>query len=181
VVNFCFKAGHPLWGRFDFVSELIWVEMNGNYQSAKLDYGNQFTDRIKSEKQVINIETMTLRVWVAQFESVSFGKHSERWLVGMRGLPDKAKYLAQHLVQFAADQSIIVAPGSGADMQKVATLGALNQLGGGQVPAGLPQAMLQALNQTAPSPTLHCPACQAVVEAGARFCSECGAGVQSPA
>lgn len=176
VGNFCFKAGHALWGRFDFVSELIWVEMSGNYQSAKLDYGNQFTDRIKTEKQVINIETMTLRVWVAQFETVSFGKHSQRWLVGMRGLPDKARYLAHHLSQFAADQSIIVAPASDADMHKVATLGALNQPGSGQTPAGLPQAMLQALagTQAAAPHQASCPACHLPVEADARFCSECG-------
>ncbi|NOT18142.1 MAG: zinc ribbon domain-containing protein [Sulfuriferula sp.] len=168
VGDFCFKAGHVLWGRFDFQSELIWVEMTGNYQSAKLDYGNQFTDRIKTEKQVINIETMTMRVWVAQLETVAFGKNSQRWLIGMRGLPDKARYLSQHLSQFAADQSIIVAPASGADMQKVANLGALNQLGGAS--GRLPKTLLQAFGDA----PLRCAVCNALAESDARFCAECG-------
>jgi len=178
VGNFCFKAGHALWGRFDFVSELIWVEMSGNYQSAKLDYGNQFTDRVKTEKQVINIETMTLRVWVAQLETVSFGKNSQRWLVGMRGLPDQAKYLGQHITQFAGDQSIIVAPASGADMQKVAALGTINRFGGGQANAALPQAIIQAIAGTTGVQTaqdvLSCSSCSEPVESNASFCSGCG-------
>jgi len=183
VGGFCFKAGHALWGRFDFLSELIWVEMKGNYQSAKLDYGNQFTDRVKTEKQVINIESMTLRVWVTELHTVSFGKDSQRCLVGMRGLPDKAKYLGQHLSQFAANQSIIVAPTSAADMQKVATMGVINQLGGGQEST---QGVLQAISNiaklgsasdktevTAPIP-VACPSCSASIEADERFCSNCG-------
>jgi hypothetical protein len=110
VGHFCFGAGHLLWGRFDFRSEVVWVEMHGNYQSAKFDYGNQFADRIKTQKQVINIETMTLRVWAAQIDTVAFGKGVHRYLVGMNGLPDKARYLAAHLIQFASNQSVIVAP-----------------------------------------------------------------------
>jgi len=177
VGNFCFKAGHALWGRFDFVSELIWVEMSGNYQSAKLDYGNQFTDRIKTEKQVINVETMTLRVWVAQLETVSFGKDSQRWLVGMRGLPDQAKYYGQHITQFAGDQSIIVSPTSAADMHKVAALGAINQLGGGQASAALPQ-IVQAIAGATGVQTMHdilsCSNCSEPIESNASFCSGCG-------
>lgn len=128
VASFCFKACHILWGRFDFISELMWIEISGNYQSAKMDYGNQFTDRIKTEKQVINIESMTLRVWVAQLESVSFGKDSPRWLVGMSGVKEKAQFLSHHLTQFAQNQSIIVAPTAGVDMQKIAGLAGLAQV-----------------------------------------------------
>ena len=75
--------------------------MQGSYQSAKLDYGNIMTDRIKTEKNVINIENMTLRVWVSELDSVSFGKKSPRWIVGMRGLSSESAYLAQHIKQFA--------------------------------------------------------------------------------
>lgn len=174
---FCFKAGHILWGRFDFVSELIWIETKGNYQSAKLDYGNQFTDRIKTEKQVINIETMTLRVWVAQLETVSFGKNSQRWLVGMRGMQDKARYISQHVIEFAGNQSIIVSPTSVADMQKVAALGAINQVGGGQA-VDARAMMLGAIDSaglTAVSlPEIVCQACRAVLEPETAFCSNCG-------
>lgn len=178
VGGFCFKAGHTLWGRFDFVSKLVWIETKGNYQSAKLDYGNQFTDRIKTEKQVINIETMTLRVWVAQLESVSFGKDSQRWLVGMRGLQDQARYFSQHLIAFAGNQSIIVSPTSGADMQKVAALGAINQIGG--QPVDVRSVIMQACTNTSQSdvqtyqqPTL-CKDCGEGVEAGMAFCGNCG-------
>ena len=177
VGSFCFKAGHALWGRFDFVSELIWVEMSGNYQSAKLDYGNQFTDRVKTEKQVINIETMTLRVWITQLETVSFDKNSDRYLVGMRGLPDKAKYLGQHITRFAGNQSIIVAPTSNDDMLKVAALGAINQ-GGAKADASLPQSIAQAINKATgvqeTKNTLSCANCSEPMELNASFCSGCG-------
>jgi hypothetical protein len=183
VGHFCFKAGHLLWGRFDFRSEVVWVEMRGNYQSAKFDYGNQFFDRIKTQKQVINIETMTLRVWVAQLDTVAFGKGAPRWLVGMNGLPDKAKYLAQHLVQFAANQSVIVAPTAQTDMQRVAALGALNQLGGGAFPADIARdandtlARLQvgANGDVQGSTANDCSSCGVRLGQGSLFCTNCGA------
>jgi len=177
---FCFKAGHILWGRFDFVSELIWIETKGNYQSAKLDYGNQFTDRVKTEKQVINIESMTLRVWVAQLETVSFGKNSQRWLVGMRGMQDKARYISQHVIEFAGNQSIIVAPTSGADMQKIAALSAINQIGGGQSvdPRAIMLGAIDNASRGAASlPEIMCLACSGVLEPNTAFCSNCGTKV----
>jgi hypothetical protein len=177
VAHFCFKAGHLLWARFDFLSELVWVEMSGNYTSAKFDYGNQFTDHIKTEKDVVNIETMTLRVWVAQIETVSFGKGAPRWLVGMRGLPDKAAYLQAHLSKFVGEQSMIIAPSSAADMQKIAALKAMNQFAtaaptsvsslGPNVAATLLASM------AAPAPH-GCALCHTVNEADARFCTQCG-------
>lgn len=183
VAHFCFKAGHILWARFDFLSELVWVEMKGNYNSAKFDYGNQFTDHIKTEKDIVNIETMTLRVWVAQIETVSFGKGSRRWLVGMRGLPEKAGYLRAHLSQFVANQSMIIAPSSSADMQKIAALKALNQFSstpGVPAPAlganaATMFAMVKAPGAT-PAPRF-CTACGTANEADAGFCTHCGSAL----
>lgn len=181
VAHFCFKAGHILWARFDFLSELIWVEMKGNYNSAKFDYGNQFTDHIKTAKEIVNIETMTLRVWVAQIETVSFGKGAQRWLVGMRGLPDKAAYLRTHLSQFVGEQSMMIAPSSSADMQKIAALKAMNQYSSApatvQAELGTtPAAAVLARMGSAVSAGLQrtCGPCGAANEADARFCTNCG-------
>lgn len=180
VAHFCFKAGHILWARFDFLSELVWVEMKGNFSSAKFDYGNQFTDHIKTQKDIVNVESMTLRVWVAEIETVSFGKGSPRWLVGMRGLPDKAHYLCSHLSQFAGEQSMIIAPTSNADMQKVAALSAMNQFSAApaKAPAALANAaetVLARMGAPGVMPGRHaCPVCQTSNESDARFCTECG-------
>lgn len=125
-----FNAASRIWGKFNFKSTLYWVEMDGNYQTTSVDFGNQFTDRVKSSKTVTNIETATIRVWVAELYSVVFKKSDVRHIIGMRGNADKAKYLAQHLCNFGADQAVIVAPGSPSDLKRVATLGALNTLGG---------------------------------------------------
>jgi len=125
-----FNAASRIWGKFNFKSTLYWVEMDGNYQTTEIDYGNQFVDRVKSSKTVTNIETATIRVWVAEIYSVVFKKSDVRHIIGMRGNADKAKYLAQHLCEFGADQAVIVAPGSKSDLKRVATLGALNTLGG---------------------------------------------------
>lgn len=198
VGDFCFRAGGVLWGRFDFVSKLIWVEMIGNYQAAQMEFGNQFTDRIKTQKQVINIESMTLRVWVVELDSVAFGKDTARSIIGMRGVKGEADALHAHLVNFGQQQSMIIAPTSDVDLQRAQVLGLMNQAGGAQSPAvaALPGAITQAIRSArgesahtdsgpasaavplaAASPALACPSCQASIEAGAAFCSECGARI----
>ncbi len=185
VAHFCFKAGHLLWARFDFLSELVWVEMKGNYAPAKFDYGNQFTDHIKTQKEIINIETMTLRVWVAQLESVTFGKGTERSVIGMRGLPDKAHYLCQHLSSFAINQSMIIAPSSNADIEKVKALSAINQYSAKDSDAATPAGLLAQMGAPSSLATTMgiagapraCPACQMINEADARFCTNCGSAL----
>jgi hypothetical protein len=128
--NFCFRAGGLLWGRFDFVSKLIWVEMIGNFQAAKMDYGNKFTDRIKTRKEFINIESMTLRVWTVELATVAFGKDESRNVIAMHGLKDEAAGLHRILKEFAAEQSMIVAPTSSADLQRAQALVSMNRIGG---------------------------------------------------
>lgn len=184
--NFCFRAGNVLWGRFDFLSKLIWVEMKGNYQSAQMDYGNQFTDRIKTQKQVINIESMTLRVWVVEVETVAFGKDSPRSILGMRGMHDEAAALHNHLTQFGQQQSMIVAPTSEVDLQRAQALGVMNHLdapsssGAQALPGAIAHAIQNAaepaITQTFSDPVVAslCPTCQQQTEVGSAFCAECG-------
>lgn len=168
VASYCFYVGHRLWERFDFISTLYWVEMKGNYQAARVDYGNQWTDRLKTQKQVINVENMTLRVWVAQLESVTFGKNAERFITAMHGVPDQTAWLSQHLSQFAAEQSMIVAPSAQADQAKLQSLAAVNQ--GVSAPA-LPAALR---NQAQGASATTCPECAQPIEPAALFCSHCG-------
>jgi hypothetical protein len=181
--GFCLRVGHPLWGRFDFKSQLIWVTMEGNYQAAKLAFGNQFTDRIKTQKQVINIETMTLRVWVAELHTVIFDTNSPRFLIALRGLPKRASELSSHLSRFAGEQSIIVSPTANADLQKSALLGTLNGVSDSvntRLQRSLMNAVLTAQTDTKRSPvsvnseTVRCEKCSAPAPEGDRFCSMCG-------
>jgi len=195
--NYCFGAGKFLWGRFDFISKLIWVEIKGNYQSAQMDYGNKFTDRVQSKKQVINIETMTLRVWIAEVETVTYGKNSIRSILAMRGLKDEAAALHLHLTTFGQQQSMFVAPTSSVDLQRASSLGAMNQIGGkgidglhalsGSVADALKKATVD--DQSVESHMEHqppvdahddsnnspsCPQCQTPTQPGMKFCPDCG-------
>ena len=194
VGNFCFRAGSVLWGRFDFVSRLIWLEMRGNYQAARMDFGNQFTDSVKTEKKVINIESMTLRVWVAEIETVAFGKDTARSLVGMRGLKAEAEGLHRVLHAFGSQQSMVVAPTSAVDLQRAQALSAMNASGANKGAASGVAAQIAAAlgggtngnsstnassatdsaSATPPSVLFHCPACQPAYAQGAKFCPECG-------
>jgi hypothetical protein len=174
VGGYCIKSGHFLWGRFDFVSEVVWIEMKGNYQSAKLDYGNSLTDKVRTQKQLTNIESMTLRVWVAQLDTVTFGKESQRLVIGIRGLSDTASYIKEHIAKFANDQSIMVAPSADVDLQKAATLGAINKLGGGSATGESSVLRAIAAITADPSDSLICPNCKAATDAGALFCNRCG-------
>jgi hypothetical protein len=181
--GFCLRVGHSLWGRFDFRSELIWVSMEGNYQAANMDFGNQYTDRVKTNKQVINIETMTLRVWVAEIHTVIFDKISVRSLIDLHGLPNRASELANHLSEFAGEQSLIVSPTAKVDLQKTALIGAMNA-SGGQIDTTLQTALMGAVTEAqtrakaAPVPVTtepaQCPTCKAPLAPNVRFCAMCG-------
>ena len=185
--HYCLKVGHALWARIDFISRVVWIEMEGNYQTAQVNLGNDFTSQMKTAKRITNIETMTLRVWAAELDSVIFGKHgangrpSVRQVYGLRGAPDYARPTLAHLVEFAQQQSVIVAPTSAADLQKSKILGAVNQLAGQATAAVSPQ--LAAAAGVAPAATAaaaaprFCGQCGGKLTPGDRFCGGCGAPV----
>lgn len=170
---FCFKSAHRLWGRFDFTSKFTWVEMSGNYQSAKMDYGNVISDRIKTEKNIINVENMTLRVWVCEIDSVALNKNEHRYISTMRGLNEEADYLAKHLIQFATNQSIIVAPESEADQQKIMAMSSMNIA----QENAIEHSKKDAMNYVATTLKTNCPQCESSLTSDAKFCGNCGAKV----
>ena len=134
VGGYAFRSAHQLWGRFDFESTLTWIEMEGSFIRSKIDLGNRLQDRVFTERDVINVENMTLRVWVTQLRSVVFGHQSHgsatrRIITGMLGQPKEAAYLKDLVTQFAGAQSIVVAPGSSEDARRMSMMGAMNQLG----------------------------------------------------
>jgi hypothetical protein len=126
-------------------------------------------DRVKTEKDLVSVEDMTLRLWVAEVDSVSFGPDTERALMSIRGLPEEAERLSAHLAQCARQQAMIVSPQSDQDMQRLAVL---NKVNPGSLPPSLANAATGlgiASNGAAGSE----PAVAAVVAAG-KFCSQCG-------
>jgi hypothetical protein len=186
---FCYRAAHILWGRFDFVSELLWVDIGGSFESAKVQIGNQLSGNVQTTKNVINIESMTLRVWVSEIDTVIFGKDSVRQIVGMRGLPDFAGELATRLKEFGEQRSMIVAPTSVNDLDRAQKIGAMNKLIGGAPTEQLSiaaAAIASNLN-TAHDPIMNidaakktqtvCGSCNFAMDADAHFCPECGTRV----
>ena len=165
---FCLHSAHSLWGRFDFVSELIWLDISGSYESAHMSVGNQLTSQIHSSKNVINVESMTMRVWVSEIDTVIFGKDGARQLVGMRGLPALAEVLASTLKGFGETRSAIIAPSSPQDLERAHNLAVMSKVIGNEDP--LSRAPMV---PAAPS----CTHCAAALDASDRFCGECGAAV----
>lgn len=124
--RFCFTHGSYLWSRFDFVSKLIWVEVKGNYQASQMNFGRYLEDTVKTQKEVINVETMTIRVWVAEIATTAFGKFKDRSILSMVACKDDAVQLKDHLVYFAQEQSLIIAPTANSDLDKLSTLNQIN-------------------------------------------------------
>ena len=150
----CFAGAHQLFGRFDFESKVYWFECNGSYQVASLDYGNVLSDRMKTRKNLVNIETATVRVWIVELYSTAFNTSSDnrwqRYATAMVGRKQDAQELAESLVAFAQNQSIVVAPTSALDAQKAAAMAAL-----GAVPNEQTQnaaAVVAALNSDSEKP-----------------------------
>ncbi len=131
IALFIFRQSHLLWGRIEFLSQLIWVEAQGSYRTAQMALGNALTSQVQTHSQVVNVENMTLRVWVTDLVSVGYGPNSGREIVSLNGRMDIAQTLASHLETFARQQSGFVAPTSESDTRRAQAVNSLNSTGAG--------------------------------------------------
>jgi hypothetical protein len=193
VALFCQHAAAELWGRFDFESSVVWVEFAGTYQTSSIGTGNALSSQVNTQNQVVRIESMTLRVWRARIESVTFQKDGERKITAMFSTDKEAKDLANHLADFGRAQSTLIAPSASADHARLSALGAAEQFLSHEsgVPAlldskvQLQAALIQAQPDLVPATSAaegtakdtaakYCHACGVSLVADARFCSACG-------
>ena len=142
---------------------------------------------MQTSNDMVRVEDMTLNIWCTTVESVVFGQgqgNEQRQILAMRSNDAKSKALDAHLQGFIANQSVLVAPKSGADVAKMHNLSNSEQLMKAatdkvQGALGLlqPQASIAAAAAPAPAPAASkafCTGCGAALAAGARFCSVCG-------
>jgi hypothetical protein len=133
-----FDVARFLTLRFDFQSQLIWMEMSGSYTAAEVAQGNRYTSNLHSSSQVVQIEGMTFRLWVAEVHSVAFGKDGERFIVAMLGKPDVAAALTGRLKAFITSQATLVGIGSAGDRERAMASNQMNaQLNAGTANPGI--------------------------------------------
>jgi len=182
IAAFCFQSAGAIWGRFDFESELVWVELQGTWQSPRIGTGNQLSSRLQTDNDVVRVEAMTLRIWRARVESVVFGKDGQRQVTAMYATSQEAARLAGELESFAARQSVFVAPRASEDQHRIASLQATEALLGGATPAraealvgagDAPRVTAAPAAASTPARRL-CTACGTQASAEAKFCSACG-------
>ena len=184
--------GSPCGFLVNFVSDLIWIEAKGNYQISQMNFGRYLDDTIKTQKEVVNIETMTLRVWYAEISTTTFGKYQERSILSMIAKKDEAIAIKEHLSTFAQDQSIIVAPTAQSDLNRMSALNHLNnavgatqatQVNQGVMTAGAdhPAIQDQFNNTDSQEPIIvrteayvFCTSCGHKLEKSMLFCPQCG-------
>jgi hypothetical protein len=187
VAAFCFQSAAAIWGRFSFESVLVWVELLGVWQSSRIGTGNQFSSRMQTQNDVVRVESMTLRVWRARIESVVFGKDSARQVTAMFGTAEDARRLAAELSEFAAQQSVFIAPQAQEDQRRLAALQATEAqllgrpadaaaIGAAQAHDALRIAAAHGGGAAAAQPAAarFCAACGARAIATARYCADCG-------
>ncbi|WP_077033970.1 zinc ribbon domain-containing protein [Pelomonas sp. KK5] len=178
VATFCFKSSARLWGRFDFESVLVWVEMAGTYMTASVGTGNMVSARVQTSNQIVRTEAMTLRIWRARIESVVFGKDERRQVTAMFSSDAGTRELAQHLAEFGQSRASLVAPGSQADAERLQALGAAERLVGNDNAA--PQIRLAPEPASAPAlAASFCRKCGAGLAGDDLFCSKCGTKVHA--
>jgi hypothetical protein len=182
IAAFCFQSAGAIWGRFNFESELVWVELLGTWQSSRIGTGNQMNSRLQTQNDVVRVEAMTLRIWRARVESVVFGKDGLRQVTAMYATSQQASRLADDLEAFAGRQSVFIAPRAAEDRHRIDALQATEALLGGQAPAradALADAGTRDAPRVASAPasapaTRFCAACGTRAAADAKFCSACG-------
>jgi hypothetical protein len=191
--KFCFEHGNYLWSRFDFVSKLIWVEAKGSYQLSQMNFGRYLDDSVKSQKEVINVETMTLRVWYAEISTTTFGKYQNRAILSMTACTDDAVVLKEHLADFAKSQSIVVAPTSEVDINRMSSMNQMNSAINKSSPRthgthlGLmnnPETHSQDLSDQVPviikpKKNMFCVKCGEPLQDNMLFCPQCGTKIES--
>jgi hypothetical protein len=137
-----FDVARSLTLRFDFRSQLIWMEVSGTYNAAEVGQGNRYTSNLHSSSQVVQVEGMTFRLWVADVHSVAFGKDGQRSIIAMLGEPDIATALTRRLKSFITSQATLVSVGSVGDQQRAEFSnhmnGHLNRGAANQIPDNLP-------------------------------------------
>ena len=184
IAAYCFQSAGAIWGRFNFESVLVWVELLGTWQSSRIGTGNQLTSRLQTENDVVRVEAMTLRVWRARIESVVFGKDGGRQVTAMYATSQDAARLAADLEAFAGRQSVFVAPRAPEDKHRIDALQATEALMGGASPAirqdalegasAAHEALRVAGTSTGTAAARFCPACGTKAASDAKFCSACG-------
>ena len=187
IAAFCFQSAGAIWGRFNFESELVWVELLGTWQSSRIGTGNQLNSRLQTENDVVRVEAMTLRIWRARVESVVFGKDGLRQVTAMYATSQQAARLADDLEAFAGRQSVFVAPRAAEDRHRIDALQATEALLGGQAPArqdalagahDAPRVTAAPAGERAPA-ARFCTACGTLASPDSKFCSACGTGLAS--
>jgi hypothetical protein len=147
------RQSHELWGRLEFQSQFIWVEAEGFFRTANMSVGNIISGQVQSQASTLNVENMTLRVWVSDVVSIGYGQDNAREIVTLSGRPDAATTLADALTRFAQAQRSFVVPTNEVDMRAAQAFNALanNPVGGGAGQDGTAQQMLAA-NQLKQNP-----------------------------
>jgi hypothetical protein len=166
VAAFAWKSAAWLWGRFDFESTLLWVELLGTYQTAQIGTGNLLQGQLNTQNTVVRTEAMTLRIWRARLESVTFGKDAARQITAMFSTDQEARALAHHLSVFGQSRASMVTPASEADRQAVQGLA--------EATAQLEQARPPAATLPGTPAPRHCMHCGSALPGKARFCPQCG-------
>jgi hypothetical protein len=169
------RWANEFWRRFAFLSQIYWIDCNGNYTRSATKIGTLLTDRVHTERDVVSIESMTLRVWVAEIDSVAFNTDRDRDIVAIRGLPNEAQRLCKLLAEFAKDQSIVTAPTSSVDLMRLDALNALSAATPAP-PDSLPGiGSVREITGTAADGKRFCTACGAPAQnSKASFCGACG-------
>ena len=190
IAIFGFQSASAIWGRFNFESDLVWVELNGEWQASRIGTGNQLNSQLQTQNEVARVESMTLRVWRARVESVVFGKDSVRQVTAMFSTTQEARELAQALAAFADQQSVFIAPKAQADSQRLqflqsteamltpGTAAADPRLPHSPVPQAPPVAAPAADAPASSKLARYCTECGAALPTAAKFCSECGEAVE---
>lgn len=100
--------------------------MSGTYNAAEVGQGNRYTSNLHSSSQVVQVEGMTFRLWVADVHSVAFDKDGQRFIVSMLGQPDIAAALTARLKSFITSQASLVSVGSASDQERAETSHRIN-------------------------------------------------------
>lgn len=141
-----FRIGHLLWSRMYFKSRLILIGIEGTFQSGEMRIGNQFSGHVQSRATVTRVQDATLRMFVSDIVTVSFGKAGKRYIMAMAPADGYAKATVDGLKEFALNQSSVTAPTATADIEIARSIGR----------------MAAALAPTFQDSTLACPDIQRV-------------------